>query len=92
MDEEASSEMQFRIVLGQRASWPELLARTRETEELGFDGLFLVDHFYGLFDVMDPTHEAYTMLAALAPFTQSLRLGVLVCGKAYRSLYQSARA
>jgi len=83
VSEETSSGAQFRIVLGQRASWPELLARTRETEALGFDGLFLVDHFYGLFDVMDPTHEAYTMLAALAPFTQSLRLGVLVCGKAY---------
>jgi F420-dependent oxidoreductase-like protein len=76
---------QFRIVLGQRASWPELLARTRETEALGFDGLFLIDHFYGLVDVMDPTHEAYTMLAALAPFTQSLRLGVLVCGNTYRN-------
>src|SRR5215218_1318454 len=83
--EEASSDAQFRIVLGQRASWPELLARTRETEALGFDGLFLVDHFYGLFDVMDPTHEAYTMLAALAPFTQSLRLGVMVCGNTYRN-------
>jgi alkanesulfonate monooxygenase SsuD/methylene tetrahydromethanopterin reductase-like flavin-dependent oxidoreductase (luciferase family) len=34
---------------------------------------------------MDPTHEAYTMLAALAPFTQSLRLGVLVCGNTYRN-------
>ncbi len=76
---------QFRIVLGQRAAWPELLARTREAEALGFDGLFLVDHFYGLFDVMDPTHEAYTMLAALAPFTQSMRLGVLVCGNTYRN-------
>jgi F420-dependent oxidoreductase-like protein len=75
----------FFIVLGQRASWPELLARTRETEELGFDGLYLVDHFYGLFDVADPTHEAYTMLAALAPFTQRLRLGVLVCGNTYRN-------
>ena len=81
----AESRTEFRIVLGQRASWPELLARTRETEALGFDGLFLVDHFYGLFDVMDPTHEAYTMLAALAPFTQSMRLGVLVCGNTYRN-------
>jgi F420-dependent oxidoreductase-like protein len=76
---------EFRIVLGQRAPWPELLARTRETEALGFDGLFLVDHFYGLFDVMHPTHEAYTMLAALAPFTQQLRLGILVCGNTYRN-------
>ena len=70
-------------MLGQRASWPELLARVRETEDLGLDGLFLVDHFYGLFDVMHPTHEAYTMLAALAPFTQRMRLGVLVCGSTY---------
>lgn len=79
------SHGEFRIVLGQRASWPELLARVRETETLGFDGLFLVDHFYGLFDVMHPTHEAYTMLAALAPFTQRMRLGVLVCGNTYRN-------
>ena len=75
----------FSIVLGQRASWPELLARVRETEELGFDGLYLVDHFYGLFDVNEPTHEAYTMLAALAPFTQQMRLGVMVCGNTYRN-------
>src|SRR5688500_13141962 len=34
---------------------------------------------------MDPTHEAYTMLAALAPFTQRLRLGILVCGNTYRN-------
>ena len=76
---------QFRIVLGQRASWPELLARVRETEALGFDGLFLVDHFYGLVDVEHPTHEGYTMLAALAPFTQRLRLGLLVAGNTYRN-------
>ena len=74
----------FCIVLGQRASWPEMLARTRETEELGFDGLFLVDHFFGLKDVSDPTHDAYTMLAALAPFTQRIRLGIMVCGNTYR--------
>jgi F420-dependent oxidoreductase-like protein len=75
----------FCIVLGQREPWSELLARTRETEALGFDGLFLVDHFYGLVDVDDPTHEGYTMLAALAPFTQRLRLGILVSGNTYRN-------
>lgn len=73
------------IVLGQRMSWPEMLARVCETEALGFDGLFLVDHFFGLFDVDHPTHEAYTMLAALAPFTRRLRLGVMVCGNTYRN-------
>ncbi|HEU0114709.1 MAG TPA: TIGR03560 family F420-dependent LLM class oxidoreductase, partial [Thermomicrobiales bacterium] len=81
----AAREPRFCIVLGQRAAWPELLARAQETEALGFDGLFLVDHFYGLVDVADPTHEAYTMLAALAPFTYRLRLGVMVCGNTYRN-------
>lgn len=73
------------VVLGQRASWPEMLARTRIVEELGFDGLYLVDHFFGRIDLDEPTHEAWTMLGALAPFTQSLRLGVLVCGNTYRN-------
>ncbi len=77
--------MRYSIVLGQRASWPELLRRARLTEELGFDGLFLVDHFYGLKDLEDPTHEAYTRLAALAPFTSRIRLGVMVCGNTYRN-------
>lgn len=74
----------FGIVLGQRMPWPDLLARARETEALGFDALFLVDHFYGLFDVNEPTHEAYTMLGALAPFTQRVRLGVMVAGNTHR--------
>jgi len=78
-------DMKYSVVLGQRASWPELLRRTRVTEELGFDGLYLVDHFYGLKDLEDPTHEAYTMLGALAPFTTRMRLGVMVCGNTYRN-------
>lgn len=73
------------VVLGQRASWPDMLARTRTVEELGFDGLYLVDHFFGRVDLDEPTHEAWTMLGALAPFTQSMRLGVLVCGNTYRN-------
>ena len=80
-----STASRFIIVLGQRLPWPEMLARARATEALGFDGLFLVDHFYGLFDLDVPTHEAYTMLAALAPFTQRLRLGIMVCGNTYRN-------
>lgn len=78
-------EFRFCIVLGQRASWPDMLSRTRESEALGFDGLFLVDHFYGLKDLRDPTHEAYTMLAALAPFTQAMRLGIMVSDNSYRN-------
>lgn len=77
--------LRFGIVLGQRATWPVLLDRIKEVEARGFDDFNVVDHFYGLLDVMDPTHEAYTILAALAPFTERVRLGVMVCGNTYRN-------
>ena len=77
--------LRFGLVVGQRAGWPEMVRRVEETEALGFDSFNVVDHFYGLVDVMDPTHEAYTMLAALAPYTSRVRLGVMVCGNTYRN-------
>jgi alkanesulfonate monooxygenase SsuD/methylene tetrahydromethanopterin reductase-like flavin-dependent oxidoreductase (luciferase family) len=75
----------FGIVVAQRATWPELATRGREVEALGFDVLNVVDHFYGAYDVMDPCHEAYTTLAALANVTTRVRLGVMVCGNLYRN-------
>lgn len=75
----------YGIVLGQRMSWRELLVKSVETEELGFDNLFFVDHFYGLKDLDDPTHEGYTALAAVAPHTSRVRLGIMVCGNTYRN-------
>jgi alkanesulfonate monooxygenase SsuD/methylene tetrahydromethanopterin reductase-like flavin-dependent oxidoreductase (luciferase family) len=77
--------LRFGIVLGQRAAWPDLVARTKEVEARGFDDFNVVDHFFGLRDVMEPTHEAYTALAALAPHTERVRLGVMVCGNTYRN-------
>ena len=77
--------LRFGLVVGQRASFSEMVRRAEETEAFGFDSFMVVDHFYGLFDVMEPTHEAYTMLAALAPYTRHVRLGVMVCGNTYRN-------
>jgi alkanesulfonate monooxygenase SsuD/methylene tetrahydromethanopterin reductase-like flavin-dependent oxidoreductase (luciferase family) len=77
--------LRFGLVLGQRAPWPELAERAREAEELGFDVLHVVDHFYGLKDVRDPTHEAWTILAGFAIVTSRIRLGVMVCGNTYRN-------
>lgn len=77
--------IRFGIVCGQRASFAELSYRIVTTEQTGWDSFDVVDHFYGLFDVREPTHEAYTMLAALAPQTSRVRLGVMVAGNTYRN-------
>lgn len=77
--------IRFGIVCGQRAGYAELVDRIVTTEQTGWDSFDVVDHFYGLFDVHEPTHEAYTMLAALAPQTSRVRLGVMVAGNTYRN-------
>lgn len=77
--------IRFGIVSGQRASFAELSDRIVTTERTGWDSFEVVDHFYGRDDVMEPTHEAYTMLAALAPQTSRVRLGVMVAGNTYRN-------
>ncbi len=77
--------VRFSVVCGQRAPWPELVARIKESEELGFDVFNVVDHFYGVHDVMDPTHEAWTTLGGLAMASERIRLGVMVCGNTYRN-------
>lgn len=80
-----SHPLRFGIVAAQRAAWPELVARYREAEALGFDVISAVDHFYGLLDVEDPTHEALTALAGLALVTERIRLGIMVVGNTYRN-------
>lgn len=77
--------IRFAVVCGQRAPWPELVARIQEAEELGFEVFNVVDHFYGVHDVMDPTHEAWTALGGLAMASERIRLGVMVCGNTYRN-------
>src|SRR6478735_1234887 len=83
--ERVTHPIRFGIVSGQRASFAELSDRIVTTERTGWDSFEVVDHFYGRDDVMEPTHEAYTMLAALAPQTNRVRLGVMVAGNTYRN-------
>lgn len=66
-------------------TWPQWLAIAEAAERLGFDGLFTSDHY--LSDVLVPepgSHDAWTLLAALAARTERLRLGTMVSPVTYR--------
>jgi alkanesulfonate monooxygenase SsuD/methylene tetrahydromethanopterin reductase-like flavin-dependent oxidoreductase (luciferase family) len=80
-----TTALKFSLVLGQRLPWPVLQSNAIATESFGFDGLFLVDHFFGRIDVNEPTHEGYTMLAGIAAHTSRVRLGLMVAGNTYRN-------
>jgi alkanesulfonate monooxygenase SsuD/methylene tetrahydromethanopterin reductase-like flavin-dependent oxidoreductase (luciferase family) len=85
MTNDAHAPLRFGIVVAQRADWPELVRRAQLIEDLGFDTLNVVDHFYGSYDILDLCHEAYTTLAGIAAVTSRVRLGVMVGGNTYRN-------
>lgn len=80
--------MDFRIFTEpqQGASYDDLLAVARASEELGFDGFFRSDHYLVMGDgdgLPGPT-DAMITLAGLARETSRIRLGTLVCSATFR--------
>lgn len=79
--------MQFGLDVAQHhLGWEDLAARVDLAEAAGFDAAFVFDHFRPLYGDDDgPCLEAYTLLAALAARTSTIRLGALVTGVTYRN-------
>jgi alkanesulfonate monooxygenase SsuD/methylene tetrahydromethanopterin reductase-like flavin-dependent oxidoreductase (luciferase family) len=64
--------------------WPELAAQWTWLERIGFDSLWLADHYVPPFKLDGPIFEPWTLLAGLALATERVRLGVLVSCNTFR--------
>ena len=80
--------MRLRVLLEPHhgASYDQILALARATEDSGFDAFFRSDHYQGI----DPDDTGYrptdswTTLAGLAVQTERIRLGTLMTASTYR--------
>jgi len=80
----AARRRQFGIQTIQTWTWQELCDRWRWFEQLGFDSLWLPDHFVPTARPEGPMFEAWTLLSALATQVTRVRLGILVSSNTFR--------
>ena len=67
-------------------AWERTVSVARQAERLGFESVWLFDHFHTEPDPTDElTFESFTTLAALAALTERVRLGHVVICTAFRN-------
>lgn len=66
--------------------WPHLLESALHSEALGYHSLWVYDHFHTIpVPTQESTFDAWTLMAALAATTSTIRLGQMCTSVPYRS-------
>ena len=66
--------------------WDAMLGVARLAEDLGFESVWVFDHFHTVpVPTQESTHEAWTLMAALAASTSRIRLGQMCTCIGYRN-------
>ncbi|MDJ0952724.1 MAG: LLM class F420-dependent oxidoreductase [Acidimicrobiia bacterium] len=65
--------------------WPAMLSVAKTIEDLGFESVWVYDHFHTVpVPTQEVTYEAWTLMAALAAATDTVRLGQMCTCNGYR--------
>ncbi len=79
-------KMELSSIDGPSAKWNKAVEIAQRAEELGYDSIWVYDHFH---NVPRPAHEAvfecWTTIAAISQLTSRIRLGQMVGCNSYRS-------
>ncbi len=70
--------IRFGVITLQEVSWEELVERWRFIERLGFDNVWVADHWVNFLQPHSPWFEAWTLLSGLAMHTTTIRFGPLI--------------
>jgi F420-dependent oxidoreductase-like protein len=74
------------------AAWARTIELATQAEELGFEGLWVFDHFHTVPEPTDEiTFESFSVLSALAMVTNRVRLGHMVVCTAFRNPAHTAK-
>ncbi|HEX7434807.1 MAG TPA: LLM class flavin-dependent oxidoreductase [Anaerolineaceae bacterium] len=77
--------IRFGIITIQNLPWPTLVEHWQHIEALGYDSVWVGDHFLNPHAIEEAWFDGWTLLAALATQTSTIRIGTLVTNIIYRN-------
>jgi alkanesulfonate monooxygenase SsuD/methylene tetrahydromethanopterin reductase-like flavin-dependent oxidoreductase (luciferase family) len=77
--------IRFGIMSIQNLPWPTMVEHWKHIEALGYDSIWVADHFLNPHALEENWFDGWTVLAALATQTKTIRIGTLVTNIIYRN-------
>jgi alkanesulfonate monooxygenase SsuD/methylene tetrahydromethanopterin reductase-like flavin-dependent oxidoreductase (luciferase family) len=77
--------LRFGIITLQDLPWPTLVEHWKRIESLGYDSVWVADHFVNSQNIEDNWFDGWTLLAALATQTSTIHIGTLVTNIIFRN-------